>query len=320
MFLGGANPIDAELRAPSLKGALRFWWRALNPNNLSSEEKILGSTDEKIGRSKVSLSLKGNAEPILPAFDSRMGKTIQVSSKGRSFPINILDYLAYGCHEYIRGQGLKYVRKCIEPGINFQLTVKFSDDNIQDSVLDALAALSCFGGLGARSRNGYGKFWIERLEDRYKTVKTKLMLGTLQPFTSGSSEGRLFQTTDLFNTWDKALGEIGYAYRVARTSLENRHNFSKRVLVSQPIIENKYNVPEMFLERHAKSIFISVVPENGKYRGRILVLPYDYLADSGNSDLIPARVTKLRTNYQKAYSQVHNSLITHFGQTLNPVL
>ncbi|MGH8508705.1 MAG: type III-B CRISPR module RAMP protein Cmr1, partial [Gammaproteobacteria bacterium] len=30
MFLGGANPDNcAELRPPSIKGALRFWWRAL---------------------------------------------------------------------------------------------------------------------------------------------------------------------------------------------------------------------------------------------------------------------------------------------------
>lgn len=30
MFIGGADPSDSpELRPPSIKGALRFWWRAL---------------------------------------------------------------------------------------------------------------------------------------------------------------------------------------------------------------------------------------------------------------------------------------------------
>jgi CRISPR-associated protein Cmr1 len=28
MFLGGANNLEAELRVPSIKGMLRFWWRA----------------------------------------------------------------------------------------------------------------------------------------------------------------------------------------------------------------------------------------------------------------------------------------------------
>ena len=28
MFLGGENNTDAELRVPSIKGMIRFWWRA----------------------------------------------------------------------------------------------------------------------------------------------------------------------------------------------------------------------------------------------------------------------------------------------------
>ena len=30
MFLNGADGTTPELRAPSIKGALRFWWRAMN--------------------------------------------------------------------------------------------------------------------------------------------------------------------------------------------------------------------------------------------------------------------------------------------------
>ncbi|MBK9462163.1 MAG: type III-B CRISPR module RAMP protein Cmr1 [Sphingobacteriales bacterium] len=30
MFLSGANQDVPELRPPSIKGALRFWWRAMN--------------------------------------------------------------------------------------------------------------------------------------------------------------------------------------------------------------------------------------------------------------------------------------------------
>ncbi len=30
MFLGGADGKSAELRAPTINGALRFWWRAMN--------------------------------------------------------------------------------------------------------------------------------------------------------------------------------------------------------------------------------------------------------------------------------------------------
>ncbi len=37
MFLAGADGTTPELRAPSIKGALRFWWRAMN-GHLSLEE------------------------------------------------------------------------------------------------------------------------------------------------------------------------------------------------------------------------------------------------------------------------------------------
>jgi len=30
MFLAGADGKTPELRAPSIKGAVRFWWRAMN--------------------------------------------------------------------------------------------------------------------------------------------------------------------------------------------------------------------------------------------------------------------------------------------------
>ncbi len=58
MFLSGADGTTPELRAPSIKGALRFWWRAMNGHlGLDSlrekEAQIFGSPDEKFGRSKV---------------------------------------------------------------------------------------------------------------------------------------------------------------------------------------------------------------------------------------------------------------------------
>ena len=52
MFLAGADGSTPELRAPSIKGALRFWWRALN-GHLSLKElkeqegEIFGNTEQR---------------------------------------------------------------------------------------------------------------------------------------------------------------------------------------------------------------------------------------------------------------------------------
>ena len=45
MFLRGADGRTPELRAPSIKGAMRYWWRAINghlaPNELLAMESAI---------------------------------------------------------------------------------------------------------------------------------------------------------------------------------------------------------------------------------------------------------------------------------------
>lgn len=54
-FVGGADQSKAELRVASLRGLLRFWWRAIQPPMTPTElrekeSKLFGSTDT--GQSK----------------------------------------------------------------------------------------------------------------------------------------------------------------------------------------------------------------------------------------------------------------------------
>lgn len=49
MFIGNANPKDAELRPVVIKASLRFWWRALHPNLSLIELKTkIDTTDKEI--------------------------------------------------------------------------------------------------------------------------------------------------------------------------------------------------------------------------------------------------------------------------------
>lgn len=62
MFMAGADSKTPELRAPSIKGMMRFWWRAIkaesNLDELREEEaKIFGSSNEKIGKSPFSIRI-----------------------------------------------------------------------------------------------------------------------------------------------------------------------------------------------------------------------------------------------------------------------
>ena len=68
MFLAGADTDKPEIRPASIKGMLRFWWRALHgsdPNYKKREAEIFGGTGENEGRSKVLLRVKcGEIKPV----------------------------------------------------------------------------------------------------------------------------------------------------------------------------------------------------------------------------------------------------------------
>src|SRR5438067_992377 len=119
MFCGNATQ-DAELRPSAIKGALRFWWRAMqNTTDVAKlreeEAAIFGSADEEVGRSKVVVEVEKltSFNLQLPEFSiNNEGTSKKVSdlylSSNKDFPSNILEYLTYGLHDYVKGVGVVY--------------------------------------------------------------------------------------------------------------------------------------------------------------------------------------------------------------------
>ena len=153
MFCGGANPADAELRIPSFKGALRFWWRALawarldgNLEEIKREEdELFGSADK--GQSRVSMRLMCHKEPQTGA-----GHSLRAGPGAK--------YLGYGVMEQRPRE-----RHCLEAPFNFKVRMRARDLDAtqQSSLQDALTALGVFGGMGAKSRKGYGSLALQSL-------------------------------------------------------------------------------------------------------------------------------------------------------------
>jgi CRISPR-associated protein Cmr1 len=275
LFLGGAGPKKAELRVPPIKAAIRFWWRALYGGNdieemFKRESHIFGSTEQK---SKVNVTIERNG--TTPVFkDLPSGIKIMVSSKQKTFPISIIEYLAFGLFDPKQRQG-KYLRQHIEPGGHFKVVIT-CPKNIIDEINNAINTMICFGGFGSRSRNGFGSIQCNEL-----VIKTINNSGELKSFPAFSKETKLFNKFSKYNRWEEALSEIGLAYRNARLSLEARHTFFKRGLIAMPI-ESKFekNIPKEIRDgRHSKPYFLHVnKTADGKYKGQILFLPYRYKA------------------------------------------
>jgi CRISPR-associated protein Cmr1 len=155
LFLGGADMgKTAELRPPSLKGLLRFWFRAVAlprlgtfPRVWEAERSLFGST-EKQANFLLSVVAR-HATPARKPWRSR----------GAAYG---MAYLGYGVVDS-RGRP---VRPYLEPGGRFtvRLLLKKGIEKQEITFLEqSLKALGLFGGAGARSRKGFGSLSIESL-------------------------------------------------------------------------------------------------------------------------------------------------------------
>lgn len=305
MFLGGAEPTKAELRVPSIKSAMRFWWRALydgnNIENLAEKEaEIFGSV-----ANKALVTVKLDDQSVKTVLkDLPPGNKIMVTSKGKTFPISIIEYLAFGLFDPKRKTG-KCLREYIEPKSCFKAIVAFPK-NKETEVNKSLKCMISFGGLGSRCRNGFGSLHCSALIDH--TVKNE---GNLKSFTAFSKEAKLFDKFNKHAKWENALSEIGTVYHAARLNLEDRHQFNKRRFIAMPI-ESKFerNIPQSIRNgRHAKPYFLHVnKTTDGQYQGQILFLPYQYRAKlddhSGKVDEYMAVCNKMNDEISKTMGGV----------------
>lgn len=343
MFLAGADQSKAELRAASIKGLLRFWWRALQAETdidklRNRESQIFGAPDEKIGGSSFSIRVV-QEESLKTSKDSLPKQNISVTSKGKTFPVNILEYLAYGTCEYNREVKKNIMtRDYIMPRQKFNILLYIKEEKYASELLKSLFVFNLFGGVGSRSRNGFGSFAIANNEEAFELIGADLSIS--QPYfsdnlkklinqvdtssySSFSQETKVYKTKTAYDTWDKALWEIGKIYRGIRSGdikkenqpFENKHFYEKRQYIGSPIIADKQE--KSFLERHAKPYFMKIAKEENKFRSYILYLPSQYCAG-----LEPNR-NKKQINHNavdRNFTEVCNEFNTFLSQNMETIL
>jgi CRISPR-associated protein Cmr1 len=171
MFIGGAHQTDEpEIRPPSIKGALRFWWRALQWGS------CLKGNGGHIGRALKELYQKEADLFGAAAIENRFGqgmcqiKLKQVQPQGieKDWPRNNdagAGFLGYGLdgtqnnpqHRQAIRQGKFTVCVTLKSGIQAE--------QIQQ-IHHALLAWGLLGGLGSRSRRGFGSVAIQKLDEQ----------------------------------------------------------------------------------------------------------------------------------------------------------
>ena len=153
LFLGGSDPRrKPELRAASLRGALRFWFRALlggvlgdRPNEVfKHESEVFGSTD--------------HASPVVVRVEHQNLPTTGYSQLARNNPG--IAYLFFGARQTRNEPERKAIADGCQFSCTFHLRAKVQNPDALRAAAAALWLLTHLGGLGMRSRKGGGNLQV----------------------------------------------------------------------------------------------------------------------------------------------------------------
>lgn len=248
-FLGGARD-QAEWRGASIRGQLRWWFRAVaGPRFEGDLEKVRAAEEEVFGSTRTSSAVRvspsrgpaaetgESAEALLrdevstEELAKRWGKdkdraTVHRLRLSNSPNSNPLHYLAYG--PVTHGNLVRPVLPSRIPVSFTLLWVRKPGADAAEIFSLALFSWLCLGGIGARSRKGFGSLHLRGFDsseedkswrapiDR-KTFEQKagelLALGRqargLPEWTSFSEGSRIIVGAEGFESGEEALSRLG---------------------------------------------------------------------------------------------------------------
>lgn len=180
-FLAGANPKnpeDCDLRPATLRGLLRWWWRTMHAGYVDVEtlarlEAALWGDTATGSAITLRVQKKGESKPTLyDKFAAARNNKLRTPQDKKT--TQGLWYLSYGMHD--GGKQRQYV----SPGTSWKLTISVRDtvfyredaagkpikDSLRmidkrivlDQAMTALWWLCTLGGVGSKSRKGFGCF------------------------------------------------------------------------------------------------------------------------------------------------------------------
>lgn len=248
LFLGGADPNKAELRAPSIKGSLRFWWRAFNPHFSLRDLK------------------KNEAEIFGDAGDSN-------NSFGKSrVRINLVKDLRFENMRYnpVPHKQVKFKFPCFSPGNKFALKV-YGDENI----FNLFKLFSIVGGLGKRSRRGFGSVMINKINGEAFSFdySTKAFFSLIKSVADNNYkiDNKRIVSTGFVHSESK------YAY--VKSIEFGQKSFDNHEAILKTIGQSSHNNKSDYTgyagkgqERFSSPIYVSVIQDGKKYTPVITTL------------------------------------------------
>jgi CRISPR-associated protein Cmr1 len=173
LFGGGVTPKEADpikvIRETSIRGQLRFWWRAMRGVGTLEEMKkredlLFGSGGEKASQSKILITIKVNGDGKIDN-EGRSEEPFYVNNS-RSRPTGKWESIAYAAFPLQPANDeLHLPMKSIRLRVEFTIKISFPGDAAtKKDVEAALWAWETFGGIGGRTRRGFGALQLAEVD------------------------------------------------------------------------------------------------------------------------------------------------------------
>lgn len=313
LFMSGADQTKAELRLASIKGALRFWWRALAWAEYQgdmkaihqAESELFGSADQKIGQAKVLMKLE------LPENATSYIKT----QKASDWKINQWEsYVGYGLVDKTTRPHRQYIAAKGKSPFQFTLTCIAKESADLSALMPAIQIFGLLGNLGGRARKGWGSISLEQCSssvacqglatwsapqnaDAYHQQLDTLLADTqkcqaLPPYTAFSAQSRI-ETGTITRDAQQAQRHLASLYKETVSTSPNKRHRQQFGLPRQPFNSQDRRASPVFLHVHHLA--------NEQALPVIAFLPAQFLSNRnhapGNNDRVQVLLRSLRGSH-----------------------
>lgn len=323
MFLGDADQKATGIRPPSIKGALRFWWRALNwgrfvqqfPSDHAEALKAMHIKEASLFGAAADDTFSGQARVSLQ-IDSTDLKPLQANALGQKFPLGPWRpyLLGQGLTKYDKNtKGFVYQRNALATG-NFTLRLTFQPESNTwrgtqreediESAEKALLLFGLLGGLGSRARRGLGSVAIhvltgsqfsapENLTEWQASLKAAIggLTGVpAPPYTAFSADTRMDISAQGNNPW-MLLADVAKEMQLYRSNGRVNPSTGSREVNGIPLVP-----PLRFWPDHdiALDIALNTARPNHPERA-VFGLPHNYFFSGNNAHVRMEPNTEGRT-------------------------
>ncbi|GAB4246419.1 MAG: hypothetical protein Kow00109_22500 [Acidobacteriota bacterium] len=305
-FCGGADQKRAEIRVPSIRGQVRWWFRALGGTWEEERELFGGVLHDSPKRSKVVLRL---VEPVV----SDNAKNLEDLGLKNDFELGYLLFPLRPSQRSDQRRGL------IDPQHGrFTVTATLRGlvkPQLAEMFERAMESWILLGALGTRSRRGFGSVWPQNDSLGGATLRSlEDFRGRLRNLAAASRRHpRVMTLGGGHDTWEKALRAAAKwlkGYRAGSSSFgqkpsrwgRNDHDaaLGKANVLYRPVLglplEQRFRsaplhyrtVHPKYKERWASPLHLKVIRLGGKYYPLAVFFPDHAMRDGEGVRLQPA--------------------------------